>query len=123
MVGTRLGDLWILDLITLNWSSPQLYGIPPLPRSLHTANIVDNRYFLSEYNFNILIIFRMYVFGGWVPVNNGSKSFDLEKEWQCTNSLGIFNVETMTWEYLSETTLDGKFLFLELIAFCFNSHL
>lgn len=50
----------------------------------------------------------MYVFGGWVPISNDASFDDMEK-WQCTNSLGIFNVETLTWEYLSETTLDGNY--------------
>lgn len=42
-MGTRLGDIWILDLHSLTWSNPELYGIPPLSRSLHTANIINNR--------------------------------------------------------------------------------
>lgn len=37
-----------------------------------------------------------YVFGGWIPliVDN----FTCEKEWQCTNTLGVLDLRTMTWE-------------------------
>jgi host cell factor len=38
-----LGDVWILDFTTNTWSNPIVDGIPPLPRSLHTANIVADQ--------------------------------------------------------------------------------
>ena len=68
MNGPRLGDVWILDLNSMTWDNPlvghaplaltligplQIHGHAPLPRSLHTANIVGH---------------RMYVYGGWVSV-------------------------------------------------------
>lgn len=56
MCGTRLGDLWMLDLDTLSWLRPNIHpnGCVPLPRSLHSATVVRN---------------RMFVFGGWVPLS------------------------------------------------------
>jgi host cell factor len=44
---------------------------------------------------NNFFIFR-FVFGGWIPliVDN----FTCEKEWQCTNTLGVLDLRTMTWE-------------------------
>jgi hypothetical protein len=60
MCGTRLGDLWMLNLETLSWLRPNLghhaqnsSSISPLPRSLHSATVIKN---------------RMFVFGGWVPL-------------------------------------------------------
>lgn len=44
MSGTRLGDVWIFDLLSMTWTNPIIHGIPPQPRSLHTANIVGSRY-------------------------------------------------------------------------------
>ena len=37
-------------------------------------------------------MFRMFVFGGWVPlvVDDGKSSH--EKEWKCTNTLAALNV-------------------------------
>lgn len=66
MCGTRLGDLWMLDLETLSWLRPSVHGngvggggggagaCVPLPRSLHSATVIKN---------------RMFVFGGWVPLS------------------------------------------------------
>ncbi|KAG5668939.1 hypothetical protein PVAND_016845 [Polypedilum vanderplanki] len=81
MSGCRLGDLWILDIETLSWSKPKCSGTPPLPRSLHSATLIND---------------KMYVFGGWIPliVDN----FTCEKEWQCTNTLGVLDLRSMTWE-------------------------
>ena len=50
MDGNRMGDVWILDLKTWMWTNPVPNGIMPLPRSLHTANVIGC---------------RMVVFGGW----------------------------------------------------------
>lgn len=87
MSGCRLGDLWILDLNSMTWMSPRLEGMPPLPRSLHTANIIGN---------------KMFVFGGWVPlVMDDSKLGQNEREWKCTNTLASLNLQTMSWEPLS----------------------
>ena len=87
MSGCRLADLWILHIDTKTWSKPQLAGIPPLPRSLHSATMIGA---------------RMFVFGGWVPlVMDDVKVATHEKEWKCTNTLASLNMETMAWESLS----------------------
>lgn len=73
MSGCRMGDLWLLNTETLKWSRPPTLGPNPLPRSLHTATLIND---------------RMYVFGGWVPlIIEESKISVNEKEWMCTNSL------------------------------------
>ena len=43
MNGVRLDDLWILDLNSMTWTNPIPEGIAPLPRSLHSANVVGDR--------------------------------------------------------------------------------
>lgn len=52
----------------------------------------------------------MYVFGGWVPLNceNDTRTGQLyqEKEWKCTNTLAVLNLDLMTWEYSSNEILD-----------------
>ncbi|XP_023189701.1 host cell factor 1 isoform X1 [Xiphophorus maculatus] len=84
MNGCRLGDLWILDVDSLVWSQPALSGTPPLPRSLHSATVINH---------------KMYVFGGWVPlIEDDVKMGTHEKEWKCTNNLACLNLETMCWE-------------------------
>ncbi|KAK4302417.1 hypothetical protein Pmani_025497 [Petrolisthes manimaculis] len=85
MSGTRLGDLWILDINTMNWERPTVGGVHPLPRSLHSATLLGS---------------RMFVFGGWVPlVLEELKGPNNEKsEWKCTNTLASLNLESMTWE-------------------------
>ncbi|XP_056131831.1 LOW QUALITY PROTEIN: host cell factor 2 [Lampris incognitus] len=85
MQGRRLDDLWQLDLETMVWSKPQTSGPRPLPRSLHSANIIAN---------------KMYVFGGWIPVPENEKPNAQEVEWICTSSLYVLNLETMTWQSL-----------------------
>ena len=37
----------------MTWTNPKVGGVPPLPRSLHSATLIKD---------------RMYVFGGWVPL-------------------------------------------------------
>ncbi|XP_022129011.2 host cell factor 1 [Pieris rapae] len=87
MSGSRLGDLWILDIDSMSWTRPELGGISPLPRSLHTATVIGH---------------HMYVYGGWVPlVPDESKLATHEKEWKCTNTLASLNLETMTWDDIS----------------------
>lgn len=87
MSGSRLGDLWILDVDTMSWSRPEVGGPPPLPRSLHTATVIGH---------------HMYVYGGWVPlVPDESKLATHEKEWKCTNTLASLNLETMTWDNIA----------------------
>ncbi|XP_066447535.1 host cell factor 2 [Eleutherodactylus coqui] len=86
MSGCRLSDLWELDIETMTWSSPEAKGVFPLPRSLHTANIIGN---------------RMYVFGGWVPqtLEDDSPSSQ-ESHWKCTNSFSFLDLDSMEWTTL-----------------------
>lgn len=87
MSGSRLGDLWVLDVDSMSWSRPEVGGPPPLPRSLHTATVIGH---------------HMYVYGGWVPlVPDESKLATHEKEWKCTNTLASLNLDTMTWDNIS----------------------
>ncbi|XP_029902082.1 host cell factor 2 [Myripristis murdjan] len=83
MQGRRLGDLWQLDLDTMVWSMPKTSGTPPLPRSLHSANVIGN---------------KMFVFGGWIPVPETDKPNALGAEWICTNSLYALSLDTMRWQ-------------------------
>uniref|UniRef100_A0A914H9Y6 Fibronectin type-III domain-containing protein n=1 Tax=Globodera rostochiensis TaxID=31243 RepID=A0A914H9Y6_GLORO len=84
MNGTRLGDVWILDLLSMNWSNPVPGGVEPLPRSLHTANVIGC---------------RMFIFGGWVPARPEDKMEQPDKEWKCTNTLAVLNLNTLRWEH------------------------
>ncbi|XP_030623631.1 host cell factor 2 [Chanos chanos] len=87
MCGQRLADLWQLDIETMTWSRPQTTGPSPLPRSMHSANVIGN---------------KMYVFGGWVPVmETENKPNALGVEWICSNSLSVLNLDTMTWQCIS----------------------
>ncbi|BES90392.1 Kelch motif [Nesidiocoris tenuis] len=81
MSGARLGDLWVLDINNMAWIKPIVDGPVPLPRSLHTANIVGC---------------KMYVFGGWVPLTRDDVFS--QKEWRCTNEMNCLNLDTMRWE-------------------------
>ncbi|KAJ1363169.1 hypothetical protein KIN20_022966 [Parelaphostrongylus tenuis] len=85
MNGNRLGDLWILDLDSMTWDNPLIDGIPPTPRSLHTANLVGH---------------RMYIFGGWVPLSEQDSEGEV-KGWKCTNDLSCLNLNSMVWESTS----------------------
>ncbi|KAL3290269.1 hypothetical protein HHI36_023619 [Cryptolaemus montrouzieri] len=82
MSGCRLGDLWFLDTDNMTWSRPQVTGIAPLPRSLHTATLIGH---------------RMFIFGGWVPAED-AKTATNEKEWKCTATMACLNLETMNWD-------------------------
>ncbi|XP_059471046.1 host cell factor 1-like isoform X2 [Neocloeon triangulifer] len=88
MSGCRLGDLWFLDVDTMTWSKPEVSGIPPLPRSLHSATLIGK---------------RMLVFGGWVPLVMDDPKLPAthEKEWKCTNTLASLDLEKMAWEQLN----------------------
>ncbi|KAM4615589.1 host cell factor 2 [Polymixia lowei] len=91
MQGRRLDDLWQLDLDSMVWSTPATRGSPPLPRSLHSANVIAN---------------KMYVFGGWVPAPETDKPDAPGAEWICTNSLSILDFDTMTWQSLGPDQQD-----------------
>jgi hypothetical protein len=86
MSGVRLGDLWLYFVDTCQWVRPSVTGQVPMPRSLHSATVIRN---------------RMFVFGGWVPLTLATiddKQALTEKEWKCTNTLAVFNMDTLTWE-------------------------
>nr|XP_020457192.1 host cell factor 2 isoform X2 [Monopterus albus] len=91
MRGCRLDDLWQLDLDTMVWSMPETRGSTPLPRSLHSANVIGN---------------KMYVFGGWIPVPESEKHGALGTKWICTNSLSVLNLDTMNWQNLAPEERD-----------------
>ncbi|XP_051873463.1 host cell factor 1-like isoform X4 [Pristis pectinata] len=94
MSGCRLGDLWILDVENLTWNKPEVAGVPPLPRSLHSATMIGS---------------KMYVFGGWVPlVLEDVKAPTHEKEWKCTNTLACLDLETMTWTQISTESFEDS---------------
>ncbi|KFO61204.1 Host cell factor 2, partial [Corvus brachyrhynchos] len=82
MCGCRLNDLWELDIETMTWSRPETKGTVPLPRSLHTANVIGN---------------KMYVFGGWVPQSAGGEISASDGEWKCTGSFSYLNLDTTEW--------------------------
>ncbi|XP_034019276.1 host cell factor 2 isoform X1 [Thalassophryne amazonica] len=91
MQGCRLDDLWQLDLDTMMWSTPETSGFHPLPRSLHSANVIGN---------------KMYIFGGWIPIPEMDKPNALEAEWICTNNLSVLNLDTMVWQNLGPEQQD-----------------
>lgn len=96
MSGCRLGDLWILDVDSMTWIRPMVLGVPPLPRSLHSATLINN---------------KMYVFGGWVPLvceSDTKIGGGQEKEWKCTNTLACLNLDSMNWEYCSQESFDDS---------------
>ena len=51
-----------------------------------------------------LNIFRMFVFGGWVPLVAEEPKGGHEKEWKCTNSLACLDLGKM---FLRNTVLFG----------------
>jgi hypothetical protein len=62
----------------MSWNKPAVNGSPPLPRSLHSATLIG---------------YRMFVFGGWVPLfMDDVKVATHEKEWKCTNTLACLNL-------------------------------
>ncbi|XP_033017320.1 host cell factor 2 [Lacerta agilis] len=82
MSGCRLNDLWELDIETMTWSKPEIKGTLPLPRSLHTANVIGN---------------KMYIFGGWVPQSTDDNVSSQDGEWKCTGSFSYLNLDTTEW--------------------------
>ncbi|XP_037952738.1 host cell factor isoform X3 [Teleopsis dalmanni] len=91
MSGCRLGDLWLLDTDTMVWSKPVTHGSPPLPRSLHSSTLICN---------------KMYVFGGWVPLIINDSKATTEREWKCTNTLAVLDLDTMSWANVTLDTLE-----------------
>lgn len=80
----------VLFIDTMTWTKPVIQGIPPLPRSLHSSTIINN---------------RMFIFGGWVPlVMDDVKVATHEKEWKCTNTLASLNLGKLTFSpYLKQS--------------------
>ncbi|XP_023036641.1 host cell factor isoform X1 [Drosophila willistoni] len=91
MSGCRLGDLWLLDTDSMTWSKPRTRGQAPLPRSLHSSTMIAN---------------KMYVFGGWVPLIINDSKPTTEREWKCTNTLAILDLDSMTWDNLTVDTVE-----------------
>ncbi|XP_039968044.1 host cell factor isoform X3 [Bactrocera neohumeralis] len=91
MSGCRLGDLWLLEVDSMTWSKPRTRGPAPLPRSLHSATMICN---------------KMYVFGGWVPLLINDSKSTTEREWKCTNTLAVLNLDSMTWENVTVDSVD-----------------
>lgn len=52
----------------------------------------------------------MFIFGGWIPSSIDSlpnkSAASQEKEWRCTNTYAILNLDTMNWDYTSIESLD-----------------
>lgn len=48
-----LGDLWVFDLTSRQWSQPATQGDPPAPREMHTGTMLDDT--------------RMLIYGGRGP--------------------------------------------------------
>ncbi|KTG43381.1 hypothetical protein cypCar_00000156 [Cyprinus carpio] len=94
MCGHRLNDLWQLDIETMTWSLPPTRGQLPLPRSLHTSNVIGN---------------KLYVFGGWVPVGEAEDALAADGiiseialiTFNVLCWYGLLTVDTMTWHDLT----------------------
>ncbi|XP_017869342.1 PREDICTED: host cell factor isoform X2 [Drosophila arizonae] len=91
MSGCRLGDLWLLDTESMTWEKPRTRGQAPLPRSLHSSTMIAN---------------KMYVFGGWVPLVINDSKATTEREWKCTNTLAVLDLDTMIWENVTLDTVE-----------------
>ena len=63
-------ELWVLDLLTMTWSCPDVGGEPPMPRSSHSAVTYLERYIV--------------IFGGGSVAN-------------CYNDLFVLDTQTMMW--------------------------
>ncbi|KAH8403600.1 hypothetical protein KR222_003111 [Zaprionus bogoriensis] len=93
MSGCRLGDLWLLNTDSMTWEKPRTRGQAPLPRSLHSSTMIAN---------------KMYVFGGWVPLVMNDSKATTEREWKCTNTLAVLDLDTMTWENVTVDTVEDN---------------
>ncbi|KRF85470.1 host cell factor isoform X2 [Drosophila virilis] len=91
MSGCRLGDLWLLETDSMTWEKPRTRGQAPLPRSLHSSTMIAN---------------KMYVFGGWVPLVINDSKATTEREWKCTNTLAVLDLDTMIWENVTLDTVE-----------------
>jgi host cell factor len=48
----------------------------------------------------------MFAFGGWVPIQPQEKEEHPDKEWKCSNTLAVLNLNSLTWEQPAEPTSD-----------------
>ena len=97
---------------TMAWQRPTVSGVPPTGRSLHTAVVGNN---------------KMYIFGGWIKdenrkaIENQSNDreglTDMQREWICTNSLGVFDLGTK--QPRSKSVLSFVFYVLRIVSTCF----
>ncbi|KAL7026501.1 hypothetical protein ACKWTF_005046 [Chironomus riparius] len=79
----RLGDLWFLDLNQFVWMQILVSGIPPAPRSLHSASLIGT---------------KMYIFGGWVDRKPLKSAFDPPSvRFETTNSLSYLDLDDLKW--------------------------
>ena len=60
----------------LTWIKPELKGIPPHPRSLHTAEIMNN---------------RLFIFGGW-KISKSDDIIQQEEKFEVSNDLACLNL-------------------------------
>ncbi|XP_042638411.1 host cell factor 2 [Orycteropus afer afer] len=82
------------DIETMSWSKPETKGAVPLPRSLHTANVIGN---------------KMYIFGGWVPHKGENiETSPYDCEWRCTSSFSYLNLDTAEWTTLVSDSQEDK---------------
>jgi len=79
----RLGDVYFLDVASMNWISPRTFGITPMARSLHSAAVIND---------------KMYIFGGWVPCSSSEVVKNVIWKWKCTNAVSFLNLDTMAWK-------------------------
>ncbi|XP_069085100.1 host cell factor 2 isoform X1 [Pleurodeles waltl] len=94
MCGHRLDDLWELDLETITWSKLETKGPAPIPRSLHTSNVIGS---------------KMYVFGGWIPLPAQEVGISaVDSEWKCTSSFSCLNLATLEWKTFTPDSLEDK---------------
>ncbi|CAL8139288.1 unnamed protein product [Orchesella dallaii] len=101
MCGRRLNDLYFMDVDTRVWTKPTIRGIPPAPRSMHSANVVGN---------------TMYVFGGWTPVSeygevDQRKCREVQNVWKVTSELQCLNLESLSWEQVAQRDKQGETMF------------
>ena len=62
-----LGDLWVFDLTSRQWSEPATHGDPPAAREMHTGTMVDDT--------------RMLIYGGRGPDGQVTHSFTQKEVW------------------------------------------
>jgi host cell factor len=116
MNGHRLGDLWSFHLGTNKRSAVSLARFISYQHRFLAVDTTDTEWLISTtakssfgscngqsvcvlgafvyHSVVVLRRFRMYVFGGWVPLIPVDKTdqYTNEKEWKCTNTLAALNL-------------------------------